>query len=81
MVKAHHLLQEADSCEDNGVSVPKEYVCEATFRDVAKAYKQTEELLQLENPPSCIIYPDDFAAFGGINAINDNGLRIPEDIS
>lgn len=80
-VTRSRLLSFKKTCEDNGVSVPKEYVCEATFRDVAKAYKQTEELLQLENPPSCIIYPDDFAAFGGINAINDNGLRIPEDIS
>ena len=26
-------------------------------------------------------YPDDFAAFGGINAIRARGLRIPEDIS
>lgn len=26
-------------------------------------------------------YPDDFASFGGINAIRERGLRIPEDIS
>ena len=28
-----------------------------------------------------ILYPDDFACFGGINAIKERGLRIPEDIS
>ena len=27
------------------------------------------------------MYPDDFAAFGGISAIRQRGLRIPEDIS
>lgn len=41
----------------------------------------TNELLDLPKPPTCILYPDDFAAFGGINAIRERGLRIPEDIS
>ena len=41
----------------------------------------TNELLDLPDPPTCIIYPDDFASFGGINAIRERGLRIPEDIS
>ena len=39
------------------------------------------ELLDLPDPPTCILYPDDFAGFGGINAIRERGLRIPEDIS
>ena len=38
-------------------------------------------MLGLEKPPTCILYPDDFAAFGGINAIRERGLRIPEDVS
>jgi len=41
----------------------------------------TNELLELEEAPTCILYPDDFSAFGGINAIRERGLRIPEDIS
>ena len=39
------------------------------------------ELLNLSDPPTCILYPDDFAGFGGINAIREKGLQIPEDIS
>jgi LacI family transcriptional regulator/LacI family purine nucleotide synthesis repressor len=35
----------------------------------------------LHNPPSCIVYSDDFAAVGGMNTIKSRGLRIPEDIS
>ena len=27
------------------------------------------------------MYPDDFSCFGGINAINAKGLKIPDDIS
>ena len=80
-VTRSRLLSFKKTCEDNGVVVPREYVRESTFRDVSKAYNETIKLLKLAYPPTCIIYPDDFAAFGGINAINDSGLRIPEDIS
>lgn len=64
-----------------GIEVPDEYVKEAEYRDTRQAYKKTEELLDLPDPPTCILYPDDFASFGGINAIKARGLRIPEDIS
>ena len=40
-----------------------------------------ERLLDLKNPPTCIMYPDDIACFGGINAIKARGLSIPDDIS
>lgn len=64
-----------------GLEIPDEYIREAAYRDTAKTYQVTNELLDLPNPPTCIIYPDDFAAFGGINAIRERGLRIPEDVS
>lgn len=64
-----------------GLTVPDEYVCEAAYRDTAKTFTATCRLLDLPDPPTCIIFPDDFAAFGGINAIRERGLRIPEDIS
>lgn len=38
-------------------------------------------MLDLPDPPTCIIYPDDFAAFGGVNALRERGLQIPGDIS
>lgn len=63
------------------IEVPDEYVGEAAYRDAAAAYAETERLLDLKDRPTCILYPDDFSCFGGINAINDRGLRIPEDIS
>lgn len=63
------------------LKIPDVYIREAAYRDTATTYKVTNELLNLPEPPSCIIYPDDFAAFGGINAIRERGLRIPEDIS
>ncbi len=64
-----------------GLEVPDEYIREAAYRDTVTTYAMTNQLLDLPNPPTCIIFPDDFAAFGGINAIRERGLRIPEDIS
>ena len=31
--------------------------------------------------PTCILFPDDFSYIGGLNVLNEMGLRIPEDIS
>lgn len=64
-----------------GLEVSEEYIREAAYRDTATTYAVTNQLLDLPEPPTCIIFPDDFAAFGGINAIRERGLRIPEDIS
>ena len=64
-----------------GVETPDDYIKESPYRDAYSAAKATRELLDLPNPPTCILYPDDYAAIGGINEIRERGLRIPEDIS
>ena len=69
------------TAEQFGLEIPDEYVREAPYRDTEKSYRITKELLKLKTPPTCIIYPDDLAAVGGMNAIRDKGLRIPGDVS
>lgn len=69
------------SCEELGVEIPDQYVREAPYRDTKGTYEETEKLLELKEPPTCILYPDDFSCLGGINAISARGMRIPEDIS
>lgn len=63
------------------MEVPKEYVRECVYRDTKMSGEQTAALLDLEQPPTCILYPDDFTALGGINLIKRRELKIPEDIS
>ncbi|MCI6429575.1 MAG: LacI family DNA-binding transcriptional regulator [Oliverpabstia sp.] len=67
--------------EKLGVEIPQEYVLESNYRDPVGAAVATEKLLDLKEPPTCILYPDDFAAFGGMSAIRARGLSIPDDIS
>lgn len=66
---------------DLGLTIPDEYIQEAPYRNTDVAYEKTKELLHLKDAPTCILYPDDFAAFGGMNAIRAEGLTIPGDIS
>lgn len=80
-VTANRLSSFYRTAERLGLEIPDEYIREAVYRDTATTYSVTSELLDLPEPPTCIMYPDDFAAFGGINAIRERGLRIPEDIS
>lgn len=67
--------------EEVGGKVPDEYVCEGAYRDTGASYEHTLKLLKMKNPPTCIIYPDDFALLGGLNAIQELGLSVPDDIS
>ncbi len=66
---------------DLNLPVTDAYMRNGKYRDVRTSHDETLKLLDLPNPPTCIIYPDDLAAIGGINAIKERGLRIPEDIS
>lgn len=66
---------------DLGIEVNENYLVEGLFRDIPNAQKATATVLDMKDRPTCIIYPDDFSAIGGINEIKARGLRIPEDIS
>ncbi len=70
-----------NTLQELGVNIPDEYVVSSPYRNTDRAYEATNRLLDLEDPPTCILYPDDFAAFGGLNAIRRRGLRVPDDIS
>lgn len=68
-------------CRENGIEVPDEYIRQGKFRDMKKAAYHTEKLVKLPNPPTCILYSDDYAAIGGINTLHARGYEIPDDIS
>ena len=71
----YHTLQK------KRIEVPDKYMPVIPYRDAEAAAIATAELLDLADPPTCILYPDDFSALGGINEIHERGLRIPDDIS
>ncbi|MBP5600898.1 MAG: LacI family DNA-binding transcriptional regulator [Lachnospiraceae bacterium] len=81
MVTSGRLAGFFRTAERHGITVPEDYIMEVPYRDVDATYMATESLLGLRNPPTCILFSDDFGAMGGLNAIRARGLRVPEDIS
>jgi len=71
----YNMLEELD------VEIRDEYIKPSLYLDWEKAQLATNELMALKEPPTCIIYPDDLSITGGINALRNRGLNIPEDIS
>ena len=69
------------TAERLGIEVPDAYVRQGIYHNPEICSRITRELLSLSNPPTCILFPDDFSAIGGYNEIKQQGLRIPEDIS
>lgn len=70
-----------DAMEENGLTVPKEYLRESLYRNTLMAEEHTMKLLQLSDRPTCIIAPDDTSAMGLVSAIRKNGLQVVRDIS
>ena len=69
------------ACEQAGIPIREEYLRESAYHDTESCYRVTKELLALPQRPTCILFPDDFSYIGGLNAITEEGLRIPDDIS
>ena len=69
------------ACEELGLEIPEEYIRECVYHDPARCARETQALLELPERPTCIIFPDDFSYIGGMNVLQEHGLRIPEDIS
>ncbi len=64
-----------------GVTVPEEYMKRAVYHSRRRSAKATEELLALADPPTAIMYPDDYSYLGGLSVLEERKIRIPEDIS
>lgn len=69
------------ACEALGLEIPEEYIRACVYRDPDGCARETRALLALPDRPTCIIFPDDFSYIGGLNVLEEQGLRVPEDIS
>ncbi len=70
-----------DSMKNYGLQVHPDYLRQGRYVDSELTEKLTEDMLNLLDPPTCIIVPDDIAAIGALNAAKKLGKRVPEDIS
>jgi DNA-binding LacI/PurR family transcriptional regulator len=69
-----------DALADAGVERADEYIKSGPFGRES-AHRLTRELLSLPHPPTAIFAASDVQAFGVLEAIRSDGLRVPEDVS
>lgn len=64
-----------------GLKIPDTYKKESRYHDVGRTMKAAQEILSLPDPPTAIMFPDDYTAIGCRPLFESLGIRIPEDIS
>ena len=67
--------------KEHGVSIPPEYMVQGRYHDAEVVREATARLMDLPDPPTAIMFPDDISFLGGQAELTRRGLRIPEDIS
>ena len=65
------------ACRELGLSIPEEYIIPCVYHEPYLCEEATRKLLQLPDPPTCILFPDDFSFIGGHNAFLEAGYTIP----
>ncbi len=81
LVTKTRLNKFKETAKELGLKIPEQFLIKGKYRDIPLAAKSTNELLDMKNRPTCIFYPDDYSAIGGMNEIKARGLNIPDDIS
>lgn len=65
---------------DNNITMNKGYIVQGNY-DMESGYKCMMELLKLDSVPTAVFCSNDDMAVGAFKAIQERGLKIPEDIS
>ncbi|MCR4743175.1 MAG: LacI family transcriptional regulator [Treponema sp.] len=68
-------------CKKHNIEIPDSYFAEGLYHDPLTSSEATTVLLDLPNPPTCILYPDDYSVLGGLREINRRKLIPGKDIS
>ena len=68
-------------CAELGIRVPVAYVREGHFHDPTDCTRIIEELLQLDEKPTCILCPDDSSCLGALWLLAAHGIKVPENVS
>ena len=67
--------------ERNHLPILPGRIKQAEYHDPKSSGRETKRLLALGEKPTCILYPDDVSILGGLTALKEAGLEIPEDVS
>lgn len=66
---------------EHSFNTESRYVVNGVYHDPVTSGKMADVLMKMRKPPTCILFPDDFSALGGIHTLNSKGLTVGRDIS
>ena len=69
------------ACAVRGLSVPEEYMESAYYNDGKTSIEAVRRLIQLDDKPTCIFFPDDTAYMSCLSGLEASGVKMPEDVS
>jgi LacI family transcriptional regulator len=67
--------------KEMGLDVDPSWVIEGRFHDPRTSGRTTKQILSSPSRPTLIFYPDDVSLLGGLTALSQEGIKVPEDIS
>lgn len=80
-VTSNRLISFREFMASKNLPVNEDYLLQGKYNDVDKAAALTEQLMNMPDPPTCIVYCDDVACIGGMSKLNEMGLKVPQDIA
>ncbi len=70
-----------EAMRDHGLAVNREYIRQGAFNNPERCAAETEALLSLPVPPTCILMPDDYSAVNALRILREKGISAPEQFS
>ena len=67
--------------KEKGLPIPQGYLTACKYTNAESCYAAAERLLNLPEPPECILGCDDFASNGVMALALERGLKVPGDLS
>ena len=80
-VTERRLMGFYKACEKRGIEINPDWMMNGDYHNPMLTYELIEQLMSLDEKPTCIFMPDDYLAIGGFNALKDMGFSVPDDIS
>ena len=65
----------------HGLPVPEEWIRAGAYNNPERCAAETECLLSLPEPPTCILMPDDYSTVNALRILREKGITAPEDFS
>jgi Transcriptional regulators len=67
--------------DEEGITFYEDMLVESKYGEKNDNVDAVEIILKRKYVPTAIIFPDDYSAIWGINALRSHGIKVPEDIS